>query len=528
MTWMTAADRISYAVTLATRLPVTFAALGAGLIDPVHAKIIYEQTDILSAADAARADPVLAAAAQHKTYGELRAAALRLVLRLDPGAAERRKQKRRKEDAHVRPFREESGNAGMTARELPCDEVLASWQHVQQRALDLRAAGMPGTLRELRCRAYLDLLQERDSRLLLAPDQGGGPADGDGAAAGSRPNGGNDGPTGPAGTVRGRIARPGRARCLAALVNITVPLASQLGESGAPGDAGGFGILDPGTMPGTCSPRPPAARAPAGASPSCTLTGPPPPTAALPAVTPHHQARNHPARTTRPRTTRPRTAARYPGPGLPAQPGSPAHPDRPRQPATTGTPRPGTGLAASCGIWSPPGPPGAARPAAAAPRPAATWTTPSRGTRAGSPANATWLRCAAITTGASRPKGGSSPSPNRASCSGAPRAAGPTPPPPPNTPSASQSGPHCRRTRDPGRKASRGRPASHSGARVPSGSQPTPVHPIRRDTVTGTCYGTSFCLLGSPAVGGSPRRTCGPGWPGRGAPRSGRTRAAPR
>ena len=41
----------------------------------------------------------------------------------------------------------------MIAQELPCDEVLASWQHVEQRALDLRAAGIPGTLEELRVRA---------------------------------------------------------------------------------------------------------------------------------------------------------------------------------------------------------------------------------------------------------------------------------------------------------------------------------------------------------------------------------------
>src|SRR6202020_1924533 len=117
--WRAAADRISYACDLAGRLPVTFAALGGGLIDPVHAQIISEQTEILSAADAAKADPVLAAAAQVKTYGELRAAAVRLVLKLDPEAAERRKQERRKDQAHVRPFREESGNAGMSARELP-------------------------------------------------------------------------------------------------------------------------------------------------------------------------------------------------------------------------------------------------------------------------------------------------------------------------------------------------------------------------------------------------------------------------
>ena len=107
------------------------------------------------------------------------------MLKLDPDAAQRRKDAARRE-THVRPFREASGNAGMIAREMPSDEVLASWQHIEQRALDLRAAGVPGTLRELRVRAYLDLLQERDSRAALAdpaantdPDANGNPKNAD-------------------------------------------------------------------------------------------------------------------------------------------------------------------------------------------------------------------------------------------------------------------------------------------------------------------------------------------------------------
>ncbi len=264
LTWTGAAARMDYACDLAGRLPVTFAALGAGLIDPFHAKIIEEQTDILSAADAAKADPVLAAAAQKKTYGELRAAAAKLVLKLDPDSHERRKQARRRE-AHVRPFREESGNAGMVARELPSDEVLASWQHVEQRALDLRAAGVPGSLRELRAKAYLDLLQERDSRLAVcpAPDQGladgeagnGGPSNGpqdgsDGSDGSDGPGGPGPCPDSPAGTSPDGHARPAgtdSGPVLAALVNITVPLATALGQSGTPGEAAGFGLLDAGT-----------------------------------------------------------------------------------------------------------------------------------------------------------------------------------------------------------------------------------------------------------------------------------------
>ncbi len=163
LTWLSAAGEIGYARTVARRLPVTFAALAAGKIDPVHVKIIEDSTSILSDEDAALADEILAGMAASKTYGELRRAATRLVLRLDPGAVRKRKEKARRE-ARVRAFREESGNAGITGRELPSVEVLASMQHVEDRARALRDAGVPGTWEELKVRATLDLLQERDSR----------------------------------------------------------------------------------------------------------------------------------------------------------------------------------------------------------------------------------------------------------------------------------------------------------------------------------------------------------------------------
>src|SRR5271169_5773912 len=163
LTQQSAVGQMDYATQVAQRLPATFAALAAGRIHPVHVRILEDETRILSSEDAAKADAVLAGAAPGMTFGELRYAAHKLVLTLDPDAARKRKEAASRE-AHVRRFREDSGNAGMVARELPPDEVLAGWQHVEQRALDLRAAGMPGTLQDLRVRAYLDLLQERDSR----------------------------------------------------------------------------------------------------------------------------------------------------------------------------------------------------------------------------------------------------------------------------------------------------------------------------------------------------------------------------
>ena len=85
---------------------------------------------------------MLAEVAGSLTFGKLRSSAHRLVLELDPESAERRKETA-KQDAHVRKFREDSGNAGMVAREFPPDEVLASWQHVEQRALDLGPPASP-------------------------------------------------------------------------------------------------------------------------------------------------------------------------------------------------------------------------------------------------------------------------------------------------------------------------------------------------------------------------------------------------
>ncbi len=294
LTAQAAEDQMAYACAVADRLPRTFAALAAGQIHPVHVLIIDNETALLSPEDAARADGVLAQAAQSKTFGQLRSSAHRLVLKLDPDSA-RRKKEEAKKDAHVRRFREDSGNAGMVAREMPPDEILASWQHVEQRALDLRAAGVAGTLQELRGRAFLDLLQERDTRNAQSepdtdqadsspgpaggPRDSGGPQDhgdspggdsqggdsqggdsqggdsqggdsglggrgGPGGAGGSGPGPRGRGPAGTAPGGKSRTAARDTGPSIAAQVNITVPLETVLGHSEVPGEAIGFGILD--------------------------------------------------------------------------------------------------------------------------------------------------------------------------------------------------------------------------------------------------------------------------------------------
>ena len=292
MTWQAAEGQIIYACTVAARLPVTLAALRTGKIHPVHLRIAEDESAYLDEKYLAEADEKLAAAAQSKTFGQFRAYAHRVILKLDPDSALRRKNEARK-DAHVRPFREASGNAGMSARELPPDEVLAGWQNVDQRARDLRAAGIPGTLKDLRVRAYLDLLQERDIRLTPpCPAPGADPAGTDGPSGlsdldesgdlddtgelgdtggpgesddpgGSDGPGGNGGPGGPGGSggnggsgrgLRNGPGGPGAGRSagttgpsLAAQVTLTIPWDTWQRTCGTPGDAAGFGLLDPET-----------------------------------------------------------------------------------------------------------------------------------------------------------------------------------------------------------------------------------------------------------------------------------------
>jgi len=89
-----------------------------------------------------------------------------------------------------------------------------------------------------------------------------------------------------------------------------------------------------------------------------------------------------------------------------------------RSPAATATtpgPSPSTGPAANSGTWSAPAAPGAPRRVAAGPRPAVTWTIPSRGTRAASPANVTSPLCAGTTTNANKVTDGRWSSRNRES-----------------------------------------------------------------------------------------------------------------
>ena len=163
MTVRAAELHLSLAADLATKLPMTAAALEAGLIDMVRARIIAEAARVLTRERAAAVEQLIFPRAEQQTSGQLRAALARAMLAADPDAARKRREQAQRE-ARVLRWREDAGTAALSGRDLPSAEVLAADQRISARARELKSAGLAGTMDELRARAYLDFLLGRTGR----------------------------------------------------------------------------------------------------------------------------------------------------------------------------------------------------------------------------------------------------------------------------------------------------------------------------------------------------------------------------
>jgi Domain of unknown function (DUF222) len=274
-----ARDTMDLAGDLETRLPRTWAAMGAGLIDEYRVRLIWRPTRCLSDADAAYADELLASLAPGMRYDQLARKATAVAMKLDPEAFKRGKDKERRDRQRVVAGREESGNAYLSGRELAIEDALASKAHIDALAVMLRRGGLPGTLQQLRVLAFNDLTQGRDPRDRLTspgpagaagrdarqdkPATGGTPgtdagkstddasSDGDDDASwdgcpdmpewqherrGTTEDDDHDTSPGPP---------PGPPTPFPALINLTIPAGNIFGWSSAPGEAGSWGLTDP-------------------------------------------------------------------------------------------------------------------------------------------------------------------------------------------------------------------------------------------------------------------------------------------
>jgi hypothetical protein len=224
---MRAADLLLDFACSLRRLPLTSAALAAGDIDRAKAHVITDELTGLADSHAAAVEAAIITRAPGQTTGQLRAAARRAVLAADPAAARTRREQAQKE-ARVEVWDEPAGTAALAGRDLPPADVLAADKHISSLARRLQAAGAEGNLDQLRARVYTSLLAGCSPDAILshlAP------------AAGS-PDSRTDPATG------GRQQPSGRgAAQLAGSVNLTVPLATLLDGTAAPGEVAGFGPL---------------------------------------------------------------------------------------------------------------------------------------------------------------------------------------------------------------------------------------------------------------------------------------------
>ena len=262
----------------ASRLPGTARALREGLIDLVKARIIAEVTRVLNLEEAAAAEALILAKVTGKTPGQVRVIAARAATSVNPAAAQARRE-RAQRDARVELWREDAGTAALCGRDLPPAEALAADQRITAYSRELKAAGLDGTMDQLRARAFLDLALGICSRPMSPPSHdtraAGRDADTDhdapthqpahdapthqpaeerpaeGCPAGNYPAEGNSfvGHQRPGDRPAVAGAAPGdgsgAAGSLAAAINLTIPLATLLGLAERPGEAAGLGAIDP-------------------------------------------------------------------------------------------------------------------------------------------------------------------------------------------------------------------------------------------------------------------------------------------
>ncbi len=245
---------LDLAHVLEAKLPGTRAAFRDGTLRESKVEIIARATTMLDPAEARAAEALVLGRAGRLTPGGLRSAIAHAAMEVAPDKARKRREQAAR-DARVQRWAEDSGNAALMGRELPPAEVLAADQRISAWARELKKAGLDGSMDELRARAYLDILLDKDSR----PDQNAG-GDPESAAGPGQdgtddqgntgrdgtvgPGGGGPAPAGPGNPAAGPAASAVPAG-FAGRINLTVPLATLLSLAERPGEIPGIGPIDP-------------------------------------------------------------------------------------------------------------------------------------------------------------------------------------------------------------------------------------------------------------------------------------------
>src|SRR3984957_7250521 len=157
---VSAANLAALAWTLGQRLPGIGRLLADGTLTKPKAKLIARTLDPLDEDEAARAEALILGELKGKTWFQVERLAWRAALAVAPDIAERRRTQAERRRARVTLFREESGAAALSGRDLPAAQTLTGHANILALARQYEESGAfpdhtPTTLQAL---AYLHLL----------------------------------------------------------------------------------------------------------------------------------------------------------------------------------------------------------------------------------------------------------------------------------------------------------------------------------------------------------------------------------
>jgi hypothetical protein len=285
---VSAGNLAGLAWTLGTRLPGIGRLLADGTLTKPKAKLIVQTFEPLDEDEATRAEALILGDLAGKTWYQVERLAWRAALAVAPDIAERRRSEAERKRARVTMFREESGAAGLSGRDLPTAQALSGHANILTRARQYEASGAfpDHNTSSLQALAYLHLLNNITANDAIAfartatatapppdsttpgPDDedargeaGGGESHGDddGGPDGDEDDPGDDDPgdggpgdggpgdggpgsdSGPGGGDAGPDGAGGRP----VLPEVIAPLATLQGRAKRPGDNRLLGPLDP-------------------------------------------------------------------------------------------------------------------------------------------------------------------------------------------------------------------------------------------------------------------------------------------
>ena len=259
------ADKLMWlAWNLQALLPGTGALLASGDLTLAKARAVDAALNLLSDEDAARAEAMIVPDLPGKTYGQVQKLAVQAALTVDPESATRRREDAEQRKSRVEMFREETGAAALSGRDLPTDQTLAAHASVCARAQEYKDSGaFPDDTRmdQYRAAAYLDLLNGIPAATRVAAgylvtatrantaepnDTVAGAATRADTADTAEPNETADTPrAGEPGTTSPDPAGSPEPDLPPRLADLVVPLATLLGLAERPGEGYGLGSLDP-------------------------------------------------------------------------------------------------------------------------------------------------------------------------------------------------------------------------------------------------------------------------------------------